>query len=146
VAENIDRIIFLFVVFGAALVVIRGYRLWRTYRSWIEPEDLKRRLDEDEDLLVLDIRTPQEFQEEPGHICGAVNLPFAELSARLKTAKPNLGAFRHTKVVLACKIGARSSNALLQLEWAGLRNVHVLRGGVRRWNERGFPVDRSMSS
>ncbi|UCC55827.1 MAG: VTT domain-containing protein, partial [Gammaproteobacteria bacterium] len=49
----------------------------------METEEFRRRLDAERDLLVLDVRSPEEFVGEQGHIDGAVNIPVEELQQRM---------------------------------------------------------------
>lgn len=75
--------------------------------------------------LLLDVRTPQEFQA--GHLEGARNVPVGELSQRLD----ELGE-RETPVVVYCRSGARSSRAKKVLEASGFQRVSDL-GAMSRW-------------
>jgi rhodanese-related sulfurtransferase len=140
VSEAIDRMMLLFALFAVALVGLRGYRWIRTRQRSMLPEELLRRLDEGQDLLVLDVRNPDEFIGALGHVAGAVNLPVQELSARLTALKAELAALRDTTLVVACKSGVRSSNALWLLERAGMKNVYVLKGGMLAWGAAAYPV------
>ena len=133
-----EKIILLLALFGAALVGVRGYRFIRTRQRLMVPAELRRRLDDGEDILVVDLRDPEAFAE--GHLSDAVNVPIAELPARLAAAKAELAGLRLTAVVLTCQTGARSSNALLQMEHAGLRRVRVLQGGLAAWKGAGFAL------
>ena len=57
--------------------------VWRLrQRPMLEVEELKARLETDEGLL-LDVRTPADFNGEQGHIRGALNLPLEDLPGRL---------------------------------------------------------------
>ncbi len=101
--------------------------------AWVEPADLKRRLDAGDPLLVLDVRGPEEFSGELGHIDGAVNLPLPELPARVE----ELAADRRL-VVCVCLTDKRSSQAAATIATAGHGEVVVLRGGMQRWRREGF--------
>ncbi len=101
--------------------------------AWVEPADLRRRLDAGDPLLVLDVRGPEEFSGELGHIDGAVNLPLPELPARLT----ELTADRRSAVCV-CLTDKRSSEAASAIATAGHGDVAVLRGGMQRWRREGF--------
>ena len=97
-------------------------------------DELKRRLDTGEKLLLLDVRSAVDFAGEKGHIAGALNIPLEELAARegeLEPAQP---------VLLVCTTDRRSSKAALQLAAAGFAQVQVVQGGMTAWRERGWPV------
>ena len=137
-SDLIDKMIFLLVLFGVALAGLRGYRLIRTRLRSMTADELSAWLDEGRDLLILDVRNEAEYAV--GHIDGAVGLPVQQLSARLASVKSQLSAHRGTTVVLVCRSGVRSSNALMQLEWAGLKNVHLLKGGMEAWIAQSRPI------
>ena len=53
-------------------------------RRFTDPATLKRRLESAEEVLLIDVRTADEFQGPLGHIAGASNIPIAELSAKIR--------------------------------------------------------------
>ncbi len=53
-------------------------------RRFTDAATLKRRLESGEDVALIDVRTPEEFQGPLGHIAGARNIPIAELSAKIR--------------------------------------------------------------
>jgi rhodanese-related sulfurtransferase len=97
-------------------------------------DELKRRLDAGEKLLLLDVRSAVDFAGEKGHIAGALNIPLEELAARQGELKPD------QPVLLVCTTDRRSSKAAEQLAAAGFAQVQVVRGGMTAWRERGWPV------
>jgi uncharacterized membrane protein YdjX (TVP38/TMEM64 family)/rhodanese-related sulfurtransferase len=116
-------------------------RLWRRLKSeetvrWIEVGELAPRLYGSDAIAVIDVRGPDEFVGPLGHIPNARNVPVAELPHRIQ----ELGSFAEAPVVLVCRTDKRSASAAALLEEAGFRDVVVLRGGMIRWNEAGFPV------
>jgi rhodanese-related sulfurtransferase len=95
---------------------------------WIEPGELRDRLERGNTPLILDVRGPDEFDGPLGHIEGARNVPLAELPTRIA----DIG--RETRpVIVVCLTDKRSSQAAVMLADAGLGNVAVLRGGMRAW-------------
>lgn len=99
-------------------------------------DELKRRLDADEKLLLLDVRSAADFAGEKGHIAGALNIPLEELTAR----QGELESRREQPVLLVCTTDRRSSRAAAQLAAAGFAKVQVVQGGMSAWRERGWPV------
>jgi uncharacterized membrane protein YdjX (TVP38/TMEM64 family)/rhodanese-related sulfurtransferase len=124
---------------AAIAVVPRLIARLRARISWIDAEGLKHRLDAGETLQIVDVRGPDEFVGPLGHIIEARNIPFAELSTRL----PDLAGLEPTPVVLVCLTDKRSAAAAETLTAAGFEQVSVLRHGMKRWNEAGFPVARN---
>ena len=86
------------------------------------------------DVVVLDIRTPQEFNE--GIIEGAINIDFYESSfaATLDTLD------KDAEYVVYCRSGNRSSQARKTFESLGFTNVTEIEGGIVDWYASGLPV------
>ena len=110
----------------------------RSSFTWIEANELKRRLDRGEPIAVLDVRGADEFTGSLGHIAGARNIPVAELSQRL----PELVGLEGKSIVLVCRTDKRSATAARALHAAGFAEVGVLRLGMEQWNASGLPVQR----
>lgn len=111
-------------------------------RPMLEVEDLKRRLDAGEDLLVLDVRTAADFVGEQGHLTVARNLPLEELPDRLD----ELGEDPERAIAIVCRTDRRSAKAAALLTRRGFADVHVVRGGMTAWLERGWPSQRNPAS
>jgi molybdopterin/thiamine biosynthesis adenylyltransferase/rhodanese-related sulfurtransferase len=96
----------------------------------IQVEELKRRLDAGEDVFVLDVREPHEYQ-----ICniGGHLIPLGDLPKRIH----ELDSSR--EIVAHCRSGARSAKAVNFLRQAGFRKVHNLSGGILAWADRVDP-------
>ncbi|HTE87358.1 MAG TPA: molybdopterin-synthase adenylyltransferase MoeB [Terriglobales bacterium] len=96
----------------------------------IQVEELKRRLDAGEDVFVLDVREPHEYQ-----ICniGGHLIPLGDLPKRVN----ELDSSR--EIVAHCRSGARSAKAVNFLRQAGFRKVHNLAGGILAWADRVDP-------
>jgi rhodanese-related sulfurtransferase len=107
-----------------------------TAPTWIECDELQRRLAAGNAPVLIDVRQPQEFTAPPGHLPGAINMPLAELPAR--TAEL---ATRDRGIVVVCKTDRRSAQAAADLLAAGLRDVAVLRGGTDGWHNRGLTLE-----
>ncbi|MEJ2345714.1 MAG: VTT domain-containing protein [Gammaproteobacteria bacterium] len=102
----------------------------------LEVEQLKQRLDRGDDVLVLDVRTSQDYVGEQGHITGSVNIPLEQLPER--TAE--LQDHQEQAVAFVCRTDRRSAKAARLLARSGFGDVHIVRGGMTRWNELGYPV------
>ncbi len=93
----------------------------------ITVEELKKRLDQGEDIFILDVREQQEYQISNlnGHL-----IPLNELSSRvneLDSAK---------EIIVHCKTGNRSSRAVAMLRQMGFKKLKNLSGGIIAWSER----------
>jgi len=98
----------------------------------IQVEELKRRLDAGDDLFVLDVREPHEYQ-----ICniGGYLIPLGDLPKRVHELDSS------KEIVAHCRSGVRSGKAADFLRQAGFKKVHNLAGGILAWADR---VDPSM--
>jgi len=104
--------------------------------SMMSTEDFRQQRDTDRDLLVLDVRTAEDFVGEQGHIDGAMNIPVEELQQRMA----ELGDQLEYPVAIVCRTDKRSVKAALLLTEEGFADVHVVRGGMTKWIEAGLPV------
>ena len=98
----------------------------------IQPSQLAERLASGEDLEIIDVREP--FEWELGHIPGARLVPLNRIADEI----PRLDKRRET--ILYCKVGARSRFAAEQLADAGLSEVRNLTGGILRWIDEVDPT------
>lgn len=102
----------------------------------IQPDDVNLNLGRN--FLLVDVRRPEEFNNELGHIPGA----------KLVTLGPDLMRFleatdRNEEIVFICRSGGRSGQATaLSLDF-GYKHTMNLIGGMIRWNELGLPVARN---
>lgn len=104
----------------------------------IAPGALAARLDASPAPLVLDVREPEEFVGELGHVRGAILVPLDALARRL----PKLAGHHDDEVVVVCRAGARSATAAAILRRAGFARVENLAGGMLAWCAAGLPVQR----
>ncbi|MCK5862543.1 MAG: FAD-dependent oxidoreductase [Candidatus Hydrogenedentes bacterium] len=88
--------------------------------------ELKKKLDDGEDLFLLDARGPDEFEEMRMGI-GETLIPLGALRKRLSEIP------KDKEVVCFCKISLRGYEAAGLLEANGWKNVKVLEGGIAAW-------------
>jgi glyoxylase-like metal-dependent hydrolase (beta-lactamase superfamily II)/rhodanese-related sulfurtransferase len=88
------------------------------------------------EVRVIDVREPDELIGELGHIAGAEPLPLAQVPGPLEAAP------RDHPIVFVCRSGGRSGKAALSLARLGFEQVASMRGGMRAWNQRRYPVIR----
>ncbi len=101
-------------------------------------ETLKHRLEQGEDLLLLDVRTKEDFVGEQGHVSVARNLPLEQLPDQLD----QLESYMERPVALICRTDKRSAKAAKILSQAGFADVQVVRLGMTAWLENGWPVEK----
>ncbi len=97
----------------------------------ILPEEVLEKMENDEDFLLLDVRTEAEYRE--GYIKGALLLPVQELEERIGELP------RDIPVVVYCKGGTRSRNAADMLIENGFAAVYDM-GAITSWTGKGYPL------
>ena len=95
-------------------------------------EELKRRLDHHEDLFILDVRNPEEYQI--CHIPGSTLVPLPQLAQRFRELDPE------RELIVHCKSGMRSLKATQFLREQGFRTVKNLKGGILAWADKIDPA------
>jgi rhodanese-related sulfurtransferase len=96
------------------------------------PQEVYDRLQAGDDFILLDVRTPEEWEE--GHIEGATLLPLQELEARAENELP-----MDAEIVIYCRSGNRSAQAAEYLTGVGYGNIADM-GGIQDWQAAGLPV------
>ena len=97
---------------------------------------LATRLRDEPQIRLLDVRTPAEF--ETAHIPGAYNVPLDTLGEH----GAEIRSVTDVPIVLVCQSGQRASKADDALRALGMRNLHLLDGGVNAWTAAGLEVVR----
>lgn len=103
----------------------------------VSANTFKRTLDSIANKQVIDVRTPEEF--ETGHLKGAKNIniydaDFAEKVGSLDKTVP---------VMVYCKGGARSVDAVKRMQQMGFEHIYDLEGGILSWENKNLPVEKS---
>lgn len=101
----------------------------------ISAADLKGQLDRKETLLLLDVRSAQEYAND-GHIAGSTLIPLPELERRVRelpTDRP---------IVCICRSGNRSTTACDLLARQGFTQLRNVQGGMIDWARAGYPIQR----
>jgi rhodanese-related sulfurtransferase len=101
----------------------------------VRPPELKARLDAGEQVVVIDVREPNEWAG--GMIPGAHPIPRGVLEPQVDGRLP-----RDATVVLYCAAGGRSALAARSLHEMGFSRVENLEGGFGAWSSSGLPVER----
>jgi len=100
---------------------------------------LRQELASDAGLLLLDLRSAEDFNGKWGHVAGARNIPLEELDQRIG----ELASYREKPVALICTTDHRSKKAVRLLAKAGFSNLRVVPGGMKAWNQYNYPITRN---
>jgi rhodanese-related sulfurtransferase len=93
----------------------------------ITPEELKKKLDAGEKIIIVDVREPWEY--DTAHVKGTKQIPMGDVPAR---AHQELDPEEH--IVVMCHHGVRSASVASWLQQQGFERVQSLQGGVDRWS------------
>lgn len=99
----------------------------------VTPAEAESLIHSQKDLLIVDVRTQEEFAE--GHIAGAQNVNFNS-----PTFSEKMKSFSGKKILLHCASGGRSTRALAALAEMPFEKVYHLNKGFNAWVESGKPV------
>ena len=128
------------VMLALALLAIVGFLpslISRLRRGpMMDVEVLKQKMDAAEDILLLDVRTAEDFNGEQGHVDGSVLIPVEELEQRLS----EIENYQEKTVMTICRTDRRSAKAAQILGKNGFSDVHVIKQGMTDWNEKGYSI------
>ncbi len=97
----------------------------------ITARDVKKMMDERKPFVLVDVREPHEYQ-----ICripGSKLMPLSEFTKRMNELNSA------DEIVVHCKMGGRSAQAVGLLQKAGFRKIHNLKGGILAWSDQVDP-------
>ena len=104
----------------------------------IAPVEVVAKVEKNEDIVLLDVRTPEEYAEI--HLEGAELLPVQQLSAGT-LAEIGLGEDAKDKeIIIYCRSGARSKTAYDIMKSLGYTNLKSVNGGIVHWQEDNYPL------
>jgi rhodanese-related sulfurtransferase len=107
---------------------------WQVSAKDISQTELQQIMKNDKQVILLDVRTVEEFEE--GHIPNAVNIPHKELEARLA----ELTGAKNTQVVIYCRSGRRAEVAREVLVKNGFNELDHLSGDFNEWSSNNLPI------
>ena len=98
-------------------------------------EEIHKKMQSNERVVLLDVRTPQEFGGETGHLEGAILLPVQDLTMRVGELEP----FKNDTIFVYCRTDNRSRAAVSILEGRAFKAL-FMKGGISAWRAAGLPV------
>ncbi|MCW8854052.1 MAG: VTT domain-containing protein [Gammaproteobacteria bacterium] len=105
--------------------------------AMINIPELKQRLDAGEDLLLLDVRTPEDYNGEQKHVAGSILIPVEQLEQRIN----EISDYLEKPVVTICRTDRKSAKAAQILAQNGFADVHVARMGMTDWIKNNYPTE-----
>jgi len=86
------------------------------------------------EMLIIDLRSPQEYNGETGHVRRARNIPVERLPYRLL----EISAFRDDTVLLYCRKDDCGEKGIAVLLASGFESAVLMDGGIDEWIHEGF--------
>jgi rhodanese-related sulfurtransferase len=128
----------LFLILALACGGCARFHKWRTkprppYRK-LTPPVAYEMIRDSPGILVLDLRPPQQFNGQTGHLRQAKNIPLARLPYRLL----EIIAFREETILIYCEADECADKATSVLAASGFENVILMDGGIEKWIRQGF--------
>jgi phage shock protein E len=130
-------------LFAAVVALVAGIAVFgltqqttETATPVISQEEVLELIDAEDEILILDVRTPAEFDD--GRVPGAVLIPHTEVMDRIE----EIIEFLDKPVVVYCQAGGRAGRAENDLREAGFTNILHLEGDMRAWKANARPLEK----
>ena len=144
IAEYLARFGIWFLIFlAAAMAAYLIYRYMKRQRILrelnipkISTEDLRRMVDNNEDVMIIDLRSTLDIAASPYAIPGAIQMSMEELKGKLQEIPKD----KEIALYCACPNEATSATAALLLQKNGIIKARPLAGGVEAWRRDNLPV------
>lgn len=119
-------VFFVMIIFSATVVLSdKAYLQTKGYVS-IYPSEAKEIMDTEKNVVILDARTPGEYERE--HIPNAILIPHTEINEKAEELIPD----KQSKILIYCQNSIRAISAAKRLVKLGYTNVCVF-GGIINW-------------
>ena len=102
----------------------------------IEQQQLLNMQSSNEDFLLLDVRSKEEFEQ--GHIVGAQNISHDELSSKLES----ITHFKDKNIVVYCRSGRRAGMAIDVLKENDFKHLSHLSGDMQEWQKANLAISQ----
>jgi adenylyltransferase/sulfurtransferase len=105
---------------------------WEKIMEEITSTELKQRLDDGDDIQIVDVREDNEVAI--GRIPNSIHIPLGQVLSRMNEIDPN------RETVVHCKMGGRSARAIDALQRSGFQGKLInLKGGIIGWSNEVDP-------
>jgi len=105
---------------AVAAVLLLGWFLFGAGSiAALTPEEAQQMAAADSSVVLLDVRIPQEFSSDTGHLEGAILIPVQELEERVNELAP----YKDKTIIAYCRTGNRSGKATALLQTQGSRSL-----------------------
>jgi rhodanese-related sulfurtransferase len=104
----------------------------------VSPHKVKELISENnKNIIIVDVRTHQEYISNLGHIKNSILLPLQSLWHN----KESIEKYKNKEIIVVCRSGKRSEEACRILNKSNF-NTKNMTGGMIEWNRIGFPIEK----
>jgi rhodanese-related sulfurtransferase len=135
--RRLARVGLLLILCGCGTVGVQ--REERPY-AVVEPTVAYEMMLDHKQIVVIDLRPVEEFYGELGHIAGALSFPLGTMESRISEILP----YRSQTVLVYGDAHEDVERGIDLLVANGFRNAVMIRGGIRRWIDRGYRTVRGL--
>jgi rhodanese-related sulfurtransferase len=101
----------------------------------VELEDVKIAIDHKDNIILLDVRTPEEVTR--GKLPGSINVPVDTVKDKIVSIIPDKSAI----IYVYCLTGSRSSQAVSIMKMLGYTQVYSMQYGILGWRAKYYPTE-----
>lgn len=132
-------------IYRSAILLISLFIVWACQSQPLNHQLLDAKtffelLQKNSDAIILDVRTPEEFQQ--GHLPNAMNINYYDVNFQSKISEMD----KQKPVFVYCLSGGRSRSAAQQLQKEGFQKVFDLNGGIIAWKKQQLPLANTSST
>lgn len=125
-----SQIFFYALLILIVIYIVRKVLLYRSVKNY-SPAELTEKLKKDNNVVLLDVRTPMERKQD--YIKGSFHIPLYDL----KVNRKELLKFKDKEIICYCRTGNRSLTAASKLQKLGYNSAN-LKGGIVFWKKAGL--------
>jgi membrane protein DedA with SNARE-associated domain/rhodanese-related sulfurtransferase len=129
---------------GVVVSLYIGFKYWQRHRllrelrlARITVDELRQKQEAGEDILILDLRSSADLQQDPTIIMGARHVTLEELESR----SHGLPLDQDVVLYCSCPNEVTSARVALALQKRGFSRIRPLKGGIDAWRENKYPVE-----
>ena len=145
--KHVEQMICIFVLLLPALVSAKSWQDTKTAElvekarantTQVSIQDLKAAIDNDDEMLIFDVRTIREY--EAAHVPDAYHIDRGLLEFAVWSVADDMDEM----IFVYCRTGARAALASQRLQELGFTNVKSVATGAVDWTKSGYPVQTSI--
>jgi rhodanese-related sulfurtransferase len=99
-------------------------------------EEVKKRIDAKDPVVLLDVRTPEEYTK--GRIPGSINIPVDAIEKKVLSVLTD----KKQQIFVYCLSGSRSVFAVKKMQEMGYTDVYDITSGLLAWRAKQYPVEQ----